>query len=343
MGFRYRKSINLGGGFRINLSKSGVGYSWGTKGYRVTKKAGGGVRKTISIPGTGISYTKDYGGESKSRRNGQTASPGQQGNNSHNANNYYDTQYLENGNVENLVSEGLEEMLESANKSLSLWNLKNVLFWVTLIIGTAYPLVWVGTVACIVFHYYLKKNAVIDLDYTLDYDQVAEVSTRMTPLSRIAESDKIWWISQTSRVIDTKYSGGATSSVKRRNCKASTQIPFPFTTNSNAVAFKSGQETLIFLPDKLFIIQGSTIGALDYSDVSIKMHQLRFHESESVPNDAEIVGYTWEYVNKSGGPDKRFKNNRKIPVCLYGEMEVRSPNGLNTDIMFSNPNVRSSS
>ena len=29
MGFRYRKSINLGGGFRINLSKSGVGYSWG--------------------------------------------------------------------------------------------------------------------------------------------------------------------------------------------------------------------------------------------------------------------------------------------------------------------------
>ena len=37
MGFRYRKSINLGGGFRINLSKSGVGYSWGTKGYRITK------------------------------------------------------------------------------------------------------------------------------------------------------------------------------------------------------------------------------------------------------------------------------------------------------------------
>ena len=25
MGFRYRKSINLGGGFRINLSKSGIG------------------------------------------------------------------------------------------------------------------------------------------------------------------------------------------------------------------------------------------------------------------------------------------------------------------------------
>ncbi|HJI56226.1 MAG: DUF4236 domain-containing protein [Pseudoruminococcus massiliensis] len=31
MGFRYRKSINLGGGFRINLSKSGVGYKLGCK------------------------------------------------------------------------------------------------------------------------------------------------------------------------------------------------------------------------------------------------------------------------------------------------------------------------
>ena len=47
MGLRYRKSINLGGGFRVNFSKSGVGYSWGTKGYRVTKKAGGGVRRLI--------------------------------------------------------------------------------------------------------------------------------------------------------------------------------------------------------------------------------------------------------------------------------------------------------
>lgn len=37
MGFRFRKSVNLGGGFRINFSKSGVGYSFGGKGFRYTK------------------------------------------------------------------------------------------------------------------------------------------------------------------------------------------------------------------------------------------------------------------------------------------------------------------
>ena len=66
MGWRYRKSINLGLGFRINLSKSGIGYSWGVPGYRITKMANGGRRTTYSIPGTGISYVEQNGKNSSS-------------------------------------------------------------------------------------------------------------------------------------------------------------------------------------------------------------------------------------------------------------------------------------
>ena len=61
MGFRFRKSIKLGG-LRVNLSKSGIGYSVGGKGYRYTKKAGGGTRTTLSIPGTGISHVSESSG-----------------------------------------------------------------------------------------------------------------------------------------------------------------------------------------------------------------------------------------------------------------------------------------
>lgn len=60
MGFRFRKSLNLGP-LRINFSKSGIGYSVGNKFARVTKKANGGVRTTATIPGTGISHVKEYG------------------------------------------------------------------------------------------------------------------------------------------------------------------------------------------------------------------------------------------------------------------------------------------
>lgn len=59
MGFRFRKSIPIGKHFRINLSKSGVGYSWGVKGVRFTKAANGKNRTTLSVPGTGISYTAE--------------------------------------------------------------------------------------------------------------------------------------------------------------------------------------------------------------------------------------------------------------------------------------------
>ena len=61
MGLRFRRSINLGLGFRINLSKTGIGYSWGFPGYRITKMANGGNRTTYSIPGTGISYVEQNG------------------------------------------------------------------------------------------------------------------------------------------------------------------------------------------------------------------------------------------------------------------------------------------
>ena len=65
MGWRLRKSINLGLGFRINLSKTGIGYSWGFPGYRITKMANGGNRTTYSLPGTGISYVEQNGGSKK--------------------------------------------------------------------------------------------------------------------------------------------------------------------------------------------------------------------------------------------------------------------------------------
>lgn len=66
MGWRYRKSVNLGKHFRVNFSKSGIGWSAGGKGFRYTKKANGGTRTTSSIPGTGISYTNDYSAKNKS-------------------------------------------------------------------------------------------------------------------------------------------------------------------------------------------------------------------------------------------------------------------------------------
>lgn len=75
MGFRFRKSIKAGP-FRINFSRSGVGYSFGGKGARVTKMPNGRTRTTISMPGTGVSYVTEYGSKKGNRRGKQASVSG---------------------------------------------------------------------------------------------------------------------------------------------------------------------------------------------------------------------------------------------------------------------------
>ena len=145
MGLRYRKSINLGGGFKINLSKSGVGYSWGVKGYRVTKTANGRTRTTASIPGTGISYVHETG-KGNRPKSGNGATPYQQPVQSID-NNHYDTQEIVNNVATAMVSEGLEDMLATANKALKLDKLATIGLWITIILGFGYPVFFVFALA----------------------------------------------------------------------------------------------------------------------------------------------------------------------------------------------------
>lgn len=56
MGWSFRRSIGFGP-VRVNLSKSGVGYSVGGKGFRTGVRSNGRRYTYTSIPGTGIYHT----------------------------------------------------------------------------------------------------------------------------------------------------------------------------------------------------------------------------------------------------------------------------------------------
>ena len=78
----------------------------------------------------------------------------------------------------------------------------------------------------------------------------------------------------------------------------------------------------------------------DYADLSYAMvaahaQPQQFIESETPPPDAACVGTTWQYTNKAGGPDRRFK-------MLYGRLTLSSPNGLLMVWDFSRPDVAAS-
>ena len=56
MGWRFRRSLGIGP-FRLNLSKSGFGFSVGVRGFRKGVRPNGHQYTNVSIPGTGASYS----------------------------------------------------------------------------------------------------------------------------------------------------------------------------------------------------------------------------------------------------------------------------------------------
>ena len=81
MGLRFRKSVTLCKGVKLNFGKSGMSVSVGGKGYRKTINTKGQVTTSMGIPGTGIYYTdtKKIGGnnQSSSRKNTSISNYGQ--------------------------------------------------------------------------------------------------------------------------------------------------------------------------------------------------------------------------------------------------------------------------
>lgn len=60
MGLRFHKSISIFKGVKLNVSKSGVGVSVGTKGLHYSINSQGKNTATVGLPGTGLSYSKSF-------------------------------------------------------------------------------------------------------------------------------------------------------------------------------------------------------------------------------------------------------------------------------------------
>lgn len=60
MGLRFHKSISICKGLKLNVSKSGVGVSVGTKGLHYSINSQGKNTATVGLPGTGLSYSKSF-------------------------------------------------------------------------------------------------------------------------------------------------------------------------------------------------------------------------------------------------------------------------------------------
>ena len=175
----------------------------------------------------------------------------------------------------------------------------------------------------------------VRIEYLLD-DITGKIANALSEtFGDLKGCGRVWSIRAQGATADWKRNAGANTLVKRQIIHPCSTAPSCIRGNVTFPCITLGSEKLYFLPDGMLVCSRS-VTALQYKDFSTSVSTSRFMEAETVPQDAQIVDQSWKYVNKKGGPDRRFNFNKQIPVCIYGEMTFRSAGGLDGLIQFSN-------
>ncbi len=333
MGLYLRKSIRVGP-LRFNLSRSGVGISVGIPGFRV----GSGPRGNYVHMGRGgLYYRATLLHNTSSRlapRHRQQPLPPRAP-----ATTHAPLEEIESADVSQIVDSTSAELLDELKRKRKKLRLLPVVIVVLITmlgigISKGWPsavmlaLLVTGLLGSVFIHTrdVLGKTVVLFYDFDTQMEAAyARLHVAATELSHCATA---WHIEAAGEVYDRKYHAGASNLIKRRKTSIRRAPPPFLKTNIETIALNVGRQTLYFFPDRLFVYDREGIGAVSYRELRVTVTPTRFIEGEQVPRDAEVIGHTWRYVNKSGGPDRRFKDNPQLPVCRYEEILLTSLNGI---------------
>lgn len=346
MPFYFRKSVSAGP-FRFNLSSGGVGVSVGVKGLRF----GTGPRGHYVHAGRGGLYYRASlgGGSQRSRATSSSPIPLPKGRRPIQSNEpNVDMIAVSSGSVLDMTDERYGELLDEMNSkqnalssAIGLGVITGILavFAATAVGAIGALLGAVVVVAALLIGSRMdahRRSAVVV--YDLEPDAAAAYEELTRAFDALAASSMKWHIDSGGTVRDIhtwKRNAGATSIIDKRPTEFGYALPRVLKTNITPPFMKVGKETLYWLPDVVLVVESGKIGAVSYDMLEVLWQDSRFIEEGDVPRDARVVGQTWKHPNKNGGPDRRFANNRQLPICLYESIHLRSRNGLNELLQVS--------
>jgi len=156
----------------------------------------------------------------------------------------------------------------------------------------------------------------------------------------VTQLDSVWHVTE-QRATQTPYhqkiNAGADYIIHRQRVKVALSPHARVKSNLGLPTFIDGKHSISFLPDRILVRSGSSWSYHDYSDLRLSCHRQRVTEPGTGPDNSQRVGKTWQYANKNGGPDGRFKNNRELSVVLYGEVKLITPTGFCWILQLSRP------
>jgi|ERR1039458_399612 hypothetical protein len=258
MGFYIRKGFNFGP-LRLNLSRSGLGASFGVKGARI----GVGPRGSYVQMGRGGLYYR------------QTLSPTRRGEFRPSPTPTRLTQpapvpteefhEIASASAVSLTDSTATDLLSELNRVKS----RQDRFPIVVSLGTAMIIVmwavalawwWialVGTVTIILSLYarhFDVLNGTAILNYSLDSDAAAKFTSLQAPFKQLAACQRVWYIDSTANTSDWKRNAGVLTLLKRTEVRPSFSRPPRVQCNLELPTLKAGKTTLYFFPDRLLIL-----------------------------------------------------------------------------------------
>jgi len=356
MPFYIRKAISVGP-LRFNLSKSGIGISVGIPGFRVGSGARGnyihagrhGLYYRKTLPGEPVKSAFAFKKLAEKLQSPLAAKESTPPVTSVDAGST--VREYESRTTLRMVDASSEDILGELNSKRTYthtwpWVLgAGVLVTVG---GLAYGLAgWmvilvaiVGTVST--FWSYQRDQVarhVVSM-YELDTDLESSYQELCAVFEPMCEPGAVWHVQSERALVPSNRSVGVASSVDRK--AVSPMIgrgPEHFRTNVAVPKLPVGRQNLYFLPDRILVEASEGYGAVRYSDLLVTVEEERFIEFRELPSGAKVVGRTWEHVNQNGGPDRRFKYNRELPIAIYERVRLRSPSGLNELVQVTLPGL----
>jgi hypothetical protein len=331
MGWGFRRSFSIGG-MRLYASKSGLSASVGVKGLRLNVGPRGAF---ISAGAGGFYYRAHLGGKRPVAYHAPPPS-GQR--------------FEPRREAANLIQIDADESFQSQTTSgtmlldtLNVLSTPRPMFWIALMmaIGAMVSTVMLLSepaliLLCILlitlafafaaYHDHRSRR------YVLAYDLDASASKRYDVLvdayRKLQQAGSVRGIDEENRHGDWKRNAGATSSVSQYRVSCNGRGMPRVITNLENISVGAKLRTLFFLPDQLLIRRGFHYSAIPYAELALEMSSGQFVWEDWVPGDAEVVSHTWRFVRRDGGPDRRFNNNRQIPVVRVYYLHLVSPSGL---------------
>ncbi|MGH1591339.1 hypothetical protein ACRBEV_26975 [Methylobacterium phyllosphaerae] len=171
----------------------------------------------------------------------------------------------------------------------------------------------------------------VRIDFQIGPAAVAAYDTLTRAHAALASCVRIWDVTSSVEIDRVRTRSVASSSVTRvpvalaqieDSIVASTQIGLRF---GNA----NGGDLDLFPGLLLMRERDSTDYALvDLRHLHLDVQARAFVEEEAVPSDAPVIDHAWAKANRDGSPDRRFRDNRQIPVVRYGELRFSTPDGV---------------